>query len=163
PKPDYGEESYQGCARLQDRIAIVTGGDSGIGRAVCLAFAREGADVAVAYLDEDDDAKETQRLIENAGRKALLIRGDITSEEHCRKIVADTISAFGRIDVLVNNAAYQITRNSLDEISSEEWDRTFKTNIYANFWLTKAALPHMRPGAAIVNTASVNYDMPRPT
>jgi NAD(P)-dependent dehydrogenase (short-subunit alcohol dehydrogenase family) len=163
PRPDYGEDSYRGSGRLQDRVAIVTGGDSGIGRAVCLAFAREGADVVVSFLSEDDDARETQRLIESAGRKALLIRGDITEENHCRIIIEETVKNFGRIDILVNNAAYQMTRTSLEEITTAEWDRTFKTNIYANFWLTKAALPHMKPGSAIISTASVNFDMPRPT
>jgi NAD(P)-dependent dehydrogenase (short-subunit alcohol dehydrogenase family) len=129
PKPDYGEDSYRGSRRLQDRIAVVTGGDSGIGRAVCLAFARGGADVVVSYLSEDEDAKETHRLVESAGRKALLIRGDITEEGHCLGIVDEAVKTFGRVDILVNNAAYQMTRTSLDEITTEEWDRTFKTNV----------------------------------
>ncbi|PXW27578.1 hypothetical protein SAMN05445871_1821 [Paraburkholderia caballeronis] len=163
PQPDHGERTYRGSGRLAGKIALVTGGDSGIGRAVCIAFAREGADVAIAYLDEHDDARETAHYVEEAGRRALLIAGDITDRAHCRTIVADTVAAFGRIDVLVNNAAYQMTHDTIESITDEEWDRTFDTNLGAMFRITREAVPHMKPGAAIVNTASVNADKPRPT
>ncbi|WP_250535126.1 SDR family oxidoreductase [Caballeronia sp. AZ10_KS36] len=162
PKPDHGEETYKGSGRLAGKAALITGGDSGIGRAVAIAFAREGADVAIAYLDEHDDAKETARWIEQAGRKALLLPGDITDRQHCRDIVAKTADAFGRLDVLVNNAAYQMTYDSLEEISDDEWDKTYSTNIGAMFRITKAALAHMKERAAIVNTTSVNADAPNP-
>ncbi|WP_175941751.1 SDR family oxidoreductase [Caballeronia sp. BCC1704] len=162
PKPDHGEETYKGSGRLAGKAALITGGDSGIGRAVAIAFAREGADVAIAYLDEHDDAKETARWIEQAGRKALLLPGDITDRQHCRDIVAKTADAFGRLDVLVNNAAYQMTYDSLEEISDDEWDKTYSTNIGAMFRITKAALAHMKEGAAIINTTSVNADSPNP-
>jgi NAD(P)-dependent dehydrogenase (short-subunit alcohol dehydrogenase family) len=163
PVPDYGEESYKGSGRLTDKKAIITGGDSGIGRAVALAFAREGADVLVSYLSEDEDAQETKRLIEGAGRKCLLIAGDISSPQHCRDIVAKAVDAFGRIDVLVNNAAHQASFESLEDITEQEWDKTFATNISAMFYLSKAALPHMKDGASIINTASVNADSPSPS
>ncbi|TDV21050.1 hypothetical protein C7408_101569 [Paraburkholderia caballeronis] len=163
PQPDHGERTYRGSGRLAGKIALVTGGDSGIGRAVCIAFAREGADVAIAYLDEHDDARETAHYVEEAGRRALLIAGDITDRAHCRTIVADTVAAFGRVDVLVNNAAYQMTHDTIESITDEEWDRTFDTNLGAMFRITREAVPHMKPGAAIVNTASVNADKPRPT
>lgn len=163
PPPDHGEQSYRGHGRLAGKAALITGGDSGIGRAVAIAFAREGADVAIAYLDEHDDARETARWVEQAGRKAVLIDGDLADRAHCREVVSRTIAAFGRIDVLVNNAAYQMDHDSLEEISDDEWDRTFDTNIGAMFRLVKAALPHMKPGSAIVNTTSVNADKPRPT
>lgn len=163
PRPDHGEDSYKGSNRLKDKKALITGADSGIGRAVALAFAREGADVAVSYLSEDEDAKETQRLIEAAGRKCLLIRGDIGQAPHCRALVQKTIEAFGRIDIVVNNAAHQMTFSSLDEISDEEWQRTFDTNISAMFYIVKAAVPHMPAGGAIINTASINSDAPNPT
>ena len=163
PQPDHGENSYRGSGRLAGKAALVTGGDSGIGRAVCIAFAREGADVAIAYLDEHDDARETARHVEAAGRRALLIPGDIKDRAHCRDIVEQTVQAFGRIDVLVNNAAYQMTHETIEEITDDEWDRTFDTNIGAMFRITRAAVPHMKPGAAIVNTASINADKPRPS
>ncbi len=163
PKPDYGEESYRGCGRLEGKTSIITGGDSGIGRAVALAFAREGADVVVSYYDEHDDAKETQRLVEDAGRRCLLVPGDLKDPAHCRQIVEKTVSRFGRIDIVVNNAAHQATFSSLEEISEEEWDVTFRTNIHAMFYLTKAAVPHMRNGSAIINTTSINADTPNPT
>jgi NAD(P)-dependent dehydrogenase (short-subunit alcohol dehydrogenase family) len=163
PRPDHGEDSYEGHGRLKDKKVIITGGDSGIGRAVAIAFAREGADVLISYLNEHEDAKVTARYVEEAGRKAVLIPGDIGSAEHCRKIVDSAVDAFGRIDVLINNAAYQMTFESLDEISEEEWDKTFRTNIHAMFYLTKAAVPHMGQGAAIINTTSVNADMPKQT
>jgi NAD(P)-dependent dehydrogenase (short-subunit alcohol dehydrogenase family) len=131
PRPDHGEHSYKGSGRLAGKAAIVTGGDSGIGRAVAIAFAREGADVLIAYLDEDDDARETGRWVEEAGRKAVLVRGDVRSREHCNEIVERAVEAFGRLDVLVNNAAYQMTHPSLDAITDEEWDKTFDTNIGA--------------------------------
>jgi NAD(P)-dependent dehydrogenase (short-subunit alcohol dehydrogenase family) len=162
PCPDHGEDSYKGSGRLEGKKALITGADSGIGRAVALAFAREGADVAVAYLSEDDDAKETQRLVEDAGRRCLLIRGDIGKAAHCRNLVERTAEAFGQIDIVVNNAAHQMSFASVEEISDEEWQRTFDTNISAMFYIVKAALPHMKPGSAIINTASINADAPSP-
>jgi NAD(P)-dependent dehydrogenase (short-subunit alcohol dehydrogenase family) len=162
PQPDHGEKTYKGSGKLAGKIALITGADSGIGRAVAIAFAREGADVAIAYLSEDEDAKETARWVEEAGRKSLLLPGDITDPAHCRALVAKTVETFGRVDVLVNNAAYQMTYDSLEEISDEEWDKTFSTNIGAMFRITKAAVPHMQPGSAIVNTTSVNADSPNP-
>ncbi|WP_250453444.1 SDR family oxidoreductase [Caballeronia sp. ATUFL_M2_KS44] len=162
PKPDHGEQSYKGSGRLAGKAALITGADSGIGRAVAIAYAREGADVAISYLDEHDDAKETARWVEEAGRKALLLPGDITDGQHCKDLVAKTAEAFGRIDVLVNNAAYQMTYDSLEDISDDEWDKTYSTNIGAMFRITKAALAHMKEGGAIVNTTSVNADHPNP-
>ncbi|MGE7413786.1 SDR family oxidoreductase [Methylobacterium tarhaniae] len=162
PRPDYGETRYKGSGRLADRKAIITGGDSGIGKAVALAFAREGADVLIAYYDEHDDARDTARLVEAAGRKAVLVPGDIKDPAHCRAIVEKAVAAFGRVDVLVNNAAHQATVQSIEEMSDEEWDVTFRTNIHAMFYLTKAAVPHMRPGSAIINTTSINADTPSP-
>jgi NAD(P)-dependent dehydrogenase (short-subunit alcohol dehydrogenase family) len=160
PLPDHGETSYEGHGRLEDKKVIITGGDSGIGRAVAIAFAREGADVLIAYLNEHADAKVTARYVEEAGRKAVLIPGDIGSAEHCRAIVDSAVEVFGRIDVLENNAAHQMTFETLEDIPDEEWDRTFRTNIHAMFYLAKAAVPHMQPGSAIINTTSVNADMP---
>jgi NAD(P)-dependent dehydrogenase (short-subunit alcohol dehydrogenase family) len=163
PQPDYGETTYKGSGRLQDRKAIITGGDSGIGRAVALAFAREGADVLISYLvEEEEDAAETRRLIEGAGRKAVLVPGDIKDPAHCRAIVAKAVGEFGGLDILVNNAAHQATFTDIEEISDEEWDVTFRTNIYAMFYLTKAAVAHMKEGSAIINTSSVNADTPSP-
>ena len=163
PKPDHGEHSYRGCGKLAGKKAIITGGDSGIGRAVALAFAREGADILVAYLDEHDDAKETQRLVEEAGRTAVLLAGDIGSPSHCRQVVDAALDNLGGVDILVNNAAHQATFKSLDDISDAEWELTFRVNIHAMFYLTKAAVPHMKPGSAIINTASINADKPNPT
>jgi hypothetical protein len=163
PKPDHGEETYRGSGKLRDKVAIITGSDSGIGKAVAIAFAREGADVVISYLDEDDDANDTAKFVRDAGRKAILISGDISQEDQCKKIVDQTVEQFGRVDILVNNAAYQMTYKTLEEIASEEWDKTFKTNIYSMFYLTKAAVPHMKPGSAIVNTTSVNADTPKQT
>jgi NAD(P)-dependent dehydrogenase (short-subunit alcohol dehydrogenase family) len=163
PRPDHGEESYRGSGRLDGKKAIITGGDSGIGRAVAIAFAREGADVLIAYLNEDDDAKETAHWVEQAGRKAVLVPGDVSSAAHCRAIVDKAVEAFGRIDILVNNAAHQMTYEALDDIPDEEWEQTFATNIHAMFYLAKAALPHMAEGGAIINTTSVNADTPKPT
>jgi NAD(P)-dependent dehydrogenase (short-subunit alcohol dehydrogenase family) len=162
PPPDHGEHSYKGSAKMTGKATVITGADSGIGRAVAIAFAREGADVLISYLDEHDDAKETARWVEEAGRKAVLVPGDIQDPAHCRAIIAKAVEAFGRVDVLVNNAAFQMTRDSLEETPDEEWDRTFQTNITAMFHLCKAAVPHMKPGSAIVNTASVNSDTPKP-
>jgi len=163
PKPDCGEESYVGSGRLAGKAAVITGGDSGIGRAVAIAYAREGADVLISYLEEDDDAQETARLVEDAGRKAVLVRGDISDAQHCRDIVASAVEEFGRVDILVNNAAYQMTHVSLEEIPDEEWDYTFATNVSAMFHLCKAAVPHMAPGSSIIGSSSVNSDMPSPT
>ncbi|WP_407519723.1 SDR family oxidoreductase [Methylobacterium oryzisoli] len=162
PRPDYGETHYRGTGRLAGRKAIITGGDSGIGKAVALAFAREGADVLISYYDEHDDAREAGRLVEEAGRKAVLVPGDIKDPAHCRAIVEKAVAAFGGLDILVNNAAHQATFQSPEEISDEEWDVTFRTNIHAMFYLTKAAMPHMRPGSAIINTTSINADTPSP-
>jgi NAD(P)-dependent dehydrogenase (short-subunit alcohol dehydrogenase family) len=155
-KADHGETTYVGSGKLKGRKAIITGGDSGIGRAVAIAFAREGADVAISYLNEHEDANETARLIEEAGQAALLIPGDISSEQHCKYIISHTLNHFGAVDILINNAAFQMSRDSIQDVSSEEWDRTFKTNIYPLFYLCKAAEPHLKPGSTIVNTTSVN-------
>jgi NAD(P)-dependent dehydrogenase (short-subunit alcohol dehydrogenase family) len=163
PRPDYGEESYQGSGRLQGYGTIITGADSGIGRAVALAFAREGADVLISYLSEDSDAQETARIVERAGRKAVLVRGDVGREEHCRQVVQRAVQEFGRLDVLVNNAAFQMTHESIEQLSSEEFDYTFRTNIYAMFFLCKAALPHLKEGGSIINTASIQAYEPSPT
>src|SRR4051812_12237622 len=152
PRPDYGEDSYRGSGKLKGKAALITGGDSGIGRAVALAFAREGADVLISYLNEESDAQETVRILQKEGQKGVAVGGDVRDEAHCRSIVDRAVKEFGKIDVLVNNAAFQMTRQSLDEISSEEFDRTFKTNVYALFYLTKAAVPHMNKGGAVINT-----------
>lgn len=160
PRPDHGEDSYVGYGRLNNRKAIVTGGDSGIGRAVALAFAREGADVLISYLNEDEDASETKRLVEDAGRKAILMPGDISDPAHARAVVVKAVEAFGRVDVLVNNAAHQATFAAAEDISDEEWQTTFAVNIHAMFYLTKAVLPHMRAGSSIINTTSINADKP---
>jgi NAD(P)-dependent dehydrogenase (short-subunit alcohol dehydrogenase family) len=161
PRPDHGEQDYRGTGRLLDKKAIITGGDSGIGRAVAIAFAREGADLLISYLpEEEDDAQQVRQEIEAAGRKAVLVPGDISSADHCRSLVSRAVAEFGRIDILVNNAAHQNTYNAIDEISDEEWEFTFAVNIHAMFYLTKAAVPHMRPGASIINTTSVQADTP---
>ncbi|WP_066776060.1 SDR family oxidoreductase [Sphingomonas sp. CCH5-D11] len=160
PRPDHGERSYTGHGRLLDRRALITGADSGIGRAVAIAYAREGADVAISYLNEHDDAEETKRLVEDAGRRALLLPGDISDPAHARKIVEETASAFGRIDILVNNAAHQATFDNVEDISDEEWQLTFATNIHAMFYLVKASLPHMQAGSSIINTTSINAEDP---
>ncbi|WFU06028.1 SDR family oxidoreductase (plasmid) [Rhizobium sp. CB3171] len=163
PVPDHGEKSYRGSGRLTGKKAIITGGDSGIGRAVAIAFAREGADVLIAYLDEDDDAEETRRWVEDAGHKAVLVPGDIQDPQHCRAIVDKAVAQLGGIDILVNNAAHQASFHDIGDISDQEWELTFKVNIHAMFYLTKAAVPHMKPGSAIINTASINSDSPNPT
>ena len=163
PKPDHGEESYQGSGKLEGRAAIITGGDSGIGRAVAIAFAREGADLLLAYLpEEEEDARETARWVERAGRRAVLVPGDIADQAHCRGIVERAVAELGRLDVLVNNAAFQRTYGKIEDITAEEWDRTFRTNIHAMFYLCQAAVPHMKPGAAIVNTTSIQAKDPSP-
>ncbi len=163
PEPDYGEDSYRGSQRLEGKKTLITGGDSGIGRAVALAFAREGADVAISYLSsEQEDALETKRLVEDCGRTCLLLPGDLADPEHCREVIAKTIEAFGRIDVLVNNAAHQSYFESIEDIPDEEWEKTLAVNISAMFYLTKAAVPHMKPGASIINTASKQADEPSP-
>jgi NAD(P)-dependent dehydrogenase (short-subunit alcohol dehydrogenase family) len=162
PPPDYGEDSYRGSQRLEGKKTLITGADSGIGRAVALAFAREGADVAISYLSEEGDARETRRLIEDSGRECLLLPGDIGDPDHCREIVRKTVESFGRIDVLVNNAAYQTYIENVEDISDEEWEKTLAVNLSALFYLVKAALPHMSEGASIVNTASKQADEPSP-
>lgn len=163
PRPDCGEDSYVGHDRLAGKTAVITGGDSGIGRAVAIAYAREGADVLISYLDEHEDAEDTARYIRAAGRRAVLMPGDITDPSHCREIIAKAVVEFGRLDVLVTNAAYQMTHETLEEISDEEWDRTLATNLSAMFHLVKAALPHLEPGASIIGSSSVNSDQPSPT
>jgi NAD(P)-dependent dehydrogenase (short-subunit alcohol dehydrogenase family) len=163
PRPDHGEQTYRGSGRLAGKKAIITGGDSGIGRAVAIAFAREGADVLIAYLNEDDDAQDTARWIEEAGRQAVLVAGDLSQAAHCRAVIDRAVEAFGRIDILVNNAAHQMTYEALEDIPDAEWEKTFATNIHAMFYLAKAAVPHMGEGGAIINTTSVNADTPKPT
>ncbi|HZP98380.1 MAG TPA: SDR family oxidoreductase [Reyranella sp.] len=163
PVPDHGENSYVGSGRLTGKKAIITGGDSGIGRAVAIAYAREGADLIIAYLDEDDDAQQTQRLVEEAGRKAILMPGDVGDPAHCRALIDRAVKEWGHVDILVNNAAHQATFKDLSDIDDQEWEATFRTNIHAMFYLVKAAVPHMKPGSAIVNTASINSDQPNPT
>ncbi|MFI6169435.1 SDR family oxidoreductase [Nocardia sp. NPDC051052] len=163
PPPDCGEASYRGSGKLTGKATVITGADSGIGRAVAIAFAREGADVLISYLNEDGDAKEVAELVEQAGRKAVLVPGDISDPGHCREVVARAVAEFGRIDVLVSNAAYQMTHETLEEIPDEEFDYTFKVNVGAYFYLVKAALPHMASGASIIGSSSVNSDMPSPT
>jgi NAD(P)-dependent dehydrogenase (short-subunit alcohol dehydrogenase family) len=162
PVPDCGESSYRGSGKLEGKVALITGGDSGIGRAVAIAYAREGADVVISYLDEHDDAESTAGFVADAGRKALVISGDVSKAQHCRDIVTRTVREFGRIDVLVNNAAFQMSHSDLEEISDEEWQHTFDTNVSAMFYLVKAALPHLAPGSSIIGSTSVNSDMPSP-
>jgi len=162
-EPDHGEESYRGLGRLTDRVALITGADSGIGRAVAIAFAREGADVAISYLpEEEQDAAETERWVTQAGRRALRLPGDIRDEQHCKQMIERAFQEFGKLDLLANNAAFQMTHDKIEEFSTEEFDRTFKTNVYAMFWLCRAALPRMKPGSAIINTASIQAYDPSP-
>ncbi|MGY2874854.1 NAD(P)-dependent dehydrogenase (short-subunit alcohol dehydrogenase family) [Marmoricola sp. URHA0025 HA25] len=163
PRPDCGEDSYEGHGRLEGKAAVITGADSGIGRAVAIAYAREGADVLISYLDEHDDAAETAKYVEDAGRRAVLVPGDLADPQHCRDVVAKAVEEFGRVDVLVSNAAYQMTHETLEEIPDEEWDHTIATNFSAMFHLCKAAVPHMGPGSSIIGSSSVNSDMPNPT
>ncbi len=163
PKPDHGEESYVGTGRLKGKKAVITGADSGIGRAVAIAYAREGADLVISYLNEDDDARETAGWVEEAGRTAVLAPGELASPEQCRAVVDQAVQELGGIDILVSNAAFQMTHESVEEIPDEEWDYTLATNLSAFFHLVKAALPHMQPGASIIGSSSVNSDMPSPT
>jgi NAD(P)-dependent dehydrogenase (short-subunit alcohol dehydrogenase family) len=162
--PDHGEDSYRGSGKLKGRKAVITGGDSGIGRAVALAFAREGADVLISYLDaEEQDAQETVRLIEQAGQVAVTVPGDIRDETHCQQIVQTAVERFGGIDILVNNAAYQMAQeDGLTAISTEQFDRVLKTNVYAMFWMCKYAVPHMKSGSSIINTSSIQAVQPSP-
>ena len=162
-KPDYGEQSYKGFGRLVGRKALITGADSGIGRAVALAYAREGADVVISYLNETEDARETARLVQQAGRKAITAPGSITDAGHCKRLVERSFDELGGLDLLVNNAAYQMTHDSIEEFTDEEWDHTFRTNIYAMFYLCRASLPRMKKGGTIINTASVQAYQPSPT
>ncbi|MFC0625567.1 SDR family oxidoreductase [Kribbella deserti] len=162
-RPDHGEDSYEGHGKLTGRRALITGGDSGIGRAVALAYAREGADVAVSYLEsEETDGRETCALVEKAGRKALALPGDIRDEQHCNELVERTVAELGGLDILVNNAAYQMSQSSIADITTEQFDRVMKTNVYAMFWLCKAALPHLSEGATIINTTSIQAYQPSP-
>jgi NAD(P)-dependent dehydrogenase (short-subunit alcohol dehydrogenase family) len=162
PKPDHGEESYRGSGKLTGKSAVITGGDSGIGRAVAIAFAREGADVLISYLSEHEDAKETAKYVEEAGRKCVLVAGDISDRAHAKTIIPKAVEEFGKVDVLVNNAAFQMTHETLDEVTDEEWDHTVATNLTAMFVLCKDVIPHMPPGGSIINSSSVNSDMPSP-
>jgi NAD(P)-dependent dehydrogenase (short-subunit alcohol dehydrogenase family) len=162
-RPDHGEDSYRGSGRLDGRTAVITGGDSGIGRAVAIAYAREGADVLISYLNEHDDARETAKYVEEAGRRAVLVAGNLADPDHCRTVIDTALAELGRIDILVNNAAYQMTHETVEEISDEEWQHTFDVNITAMFRLVRAALPHLAAGASIINTSSINIDQPRPT
>jgi NAD(P)-dependent dehydrogenase (short-subunit alcohol dehydrogenase family) len=163
PKPDHGEDSYVGSGKMKGKATVVTGADSGIGKAVAIAFAREGADVLISYFNEDDDARDTARLVEEAGRKAVLMAGDLQDPAHCRAVIDRAVEEFGRVDVLVSNAAFQMTRESLEEIPDEEWDRTIQTNLSAMFHLCKRAVPHMPAGGSIIGSSSVNSDNPKPT
>lgn len=163
PRPDHGENSWRGTGRLDGMVAVITGGDSGIGRAVAIAFAREGADIVISYLNEAEDAADTARWVTESGRGCLMLPGDIADPAHCRAIIAKAVERFGRIDILVNNAAHQETVNDLDEIPDAEWQRTFAVNIHAMFYLAKAAVPHMAPGSSIINTTSINADKPNPS
>jgi NAD(P)-dependent dehydrogenase (short-subunit alcohol dehydrogenase family) len=160
PRPDYGLETYEGSKKLEDTVCLITGGDSGIGRAVALAFAREGADVAISYLSEEGDAKETAAAVNDAGQKVLLLQGDIRAEDHCNQLIQKVINEFGKLDILINNAAFQMARSSILEISTEEFDQTIKTNLYAMFWLCKAAIPHLTAGSSIINVASIQAYQP---
>ncbi|MFQ1003684.1 SDR family oxidoreductase [Modestobacter sp. SSW1-42] len=162
PKPDHGEQSYRGSGRLAGKKTVITGADSGIGKAVAIAYAREGADVLIAYLDEQKDAEDTKRWVEEAGQQAVLVPGDVSDPAHCRAIIAKAVEEFGRVDVLVSNASTQRTHTELEDISDEEWDMTLATNLSAFFHLTKAAVPHMPSGGSIIATTSVNSDTPPP-
>ena len=155
PRPQADDPSYHGSGKLRGKVALITGGDSGIGRAVAIFFAKEGADIAISYLNEEEDAQETKRLVEGEGRRCLALPGDIGDESHCQQLVQRTVGELGKLDVLVNNAAEQHPQESIKDISAEQMERTFRTNIFSMFFLTKAALDHLRPGSAIVNTCSV--------
>ncbi|MFD2092441.1 glucose 1-dehydrogenase [Blastococcus deserti] len=162
PKPDHGEESYRGSGRLTGKAAVITGGDSGIGRAVAIAFAREGADVLISYLNEHEDAKDTAKYVEDAGRRCVLVPGDLADRAHAKTIIPKAVEEFGKVDVLVNNAAFQMSHPSLEDVSDDEWDHTLAVNLSAMFTLTKDAIPHMPPGGSIINSSSVNSDNPSP-
>ncbi len=156
PRPEYEAPLYRGSGKLEGKAALITGGDSGIGRAVAVLFAREGADVAIVYLhEEQSDAEETRRAVEAEGRRCLLIPGDVTDSGFCREAVEQTVREYGQLDILVNNAAYQQHQKGLEALSEEQWDRTFRTNIYGYFYMAKAALPHLKAGSAIINTGSI--------
>ena len=163
PVPDCGEESYKGSGKMTGKVAVITGGDSGIGRAVAIAFAREGADVLISYLNEHDDAKDTARYVEEAGRRCVLVAGDLSDRAHAKTIIPKAVEEFGKVDILVNNAAFQMSHDSLDEISDDEWDHTVATNLTAMFVLCKDVIPHMPSGGSIINSSSVNSDMPSPS
>jgi NAD(P)-dependent dehydrogenase (short-subunit alcohol dehydrogenase family) len=162
PKPDHGEESYRGSGKLSGKAAVITGGDSGIGRAVAIAFAREGADVLISYLNEHADAKDTAKYVEEAGRRCVLVPGDLADRAHAKTIIPKAVEEFGKVDVLVNNAAFQMTHESIEDVSDEEWDHTLAVNLTAMFTLCKDAIPHMPSGGSIINSSSVNSDMPSP-
>lgn len=162
PVPDCGESSYRGSGKLTGKRAVITGGDSGIGRAVAIAYAREGADVLISYLNEHDDARDVARYVEDAGRRCVLVPGDLADPSHCRAVIDRAVREFGGLDILVNNAAYQMMHESLEEIGDEEWDYTFRLNVGAYFHLAKAALPFMGAGSSIIGSSSVNSDMPNP-
>ncbi|MCQ4261592.1 NAD(P)-dependent oxidoreductase [Stutzerimonas stutzeri] len=155
PRPEYRGEDYKAAGKLEGKTAIITGGDSGIGRSVAVLFAREGADVAILYLDQHQDAEETRKVVEQYGRRCLTFAGDVADREVCRKVIDDTLAAFGKLDILVNNAAEQHPQEKLEDISEEQWEKTFRTNIFGIFQMTKAALPHLGKGASIINTTSV--------
>jgi len=160
PKPDHGEESYRGSGKLTGKVALITGGDSGIGRAVAIAYAREGADIALSYLDEHEDARDTAAWVEKAGRRVVLLPGDVADHRHCADLVEKTVSEFGRLDIVVNNAAYQKLADTIEDIEIADWDRQYAVNVHAMFYILKAASPHLKAGASIVNTASVNAKTP---
>ena len=163
PQADHGEQSYRGCGRLAGKRTLVTGADSGIGKAVAIAFGREGADVAISYLNEHDDAADTAKWVKDAGQQAVLIAADLSDPQQCREVVSKAVDELGGLDVLVSNAAFQMTHETIEEISDQEWDYTLATNISALFHLTKAALPHLKPGSSVIATSSVNSDSPTPT
>lgn len=162
PRADHGEQSYVGAGRLEGKVALITGADSGIGKAVAIAYAREGADVAISYLSEDEDARDTARWVEDAGRRAILLRGDLSEPATCRHVVAETLEKLGGLDVLISNAAFQMYRDDITDIPDEEWDFTLATNLSAYFHLAKAAVPHLKAGSAIIATSSIQSDSPTP-
>lgn len=163
PDPDHGEQSYKGARRLEGCVAIITGADSGIGRAVAIAFAREGADIVVSYLSEDEDARKTARYIEDAGRKAMMMPGDVRDEAYCASLVDAAVAELGRLDILVNNAAHQASFDKIEDITTEEWLKTLDTNLSGMFYLCRAAVPVMKPGSSIINTTSINFKQPSPS
>ena len=154
PRPEYRGEEYKAAGKLEGKVAIITGGDSGIGRSVAVLYAREGADVAILYLDQHQDADETRKVVEEQGRRCLTFAGDVADRDVCRKVIDETLAAFGKLDILVNNAAEQHPQKGLEDISEEQWEKTFRTNIFGMFQMTKAALPHLGKGASIINTTS---------